>query len=48
MHYDSLNFSEIAFSYANLDDLEHLFQLRHLGITGKFPYVYQMTKFRYN
>ena len=29
-------------------DLEHLFQLRHLGIMGKFSYVYQMTKFGNN
>ena len=29
-------------------DLEHLFQLRHLGIMGKFSHVYQMTKFGYN
>ena len=29
-------------------DLEHLFQLRHLGIMDKFSHVYQMTKFGYN
>ena len=29
-------------------DLEHLFQLRHLGIMGKFSHVYQMIKFGYN
>ena len=48
MHHDLLKFSAIAFSHMqNLDDLEHLFQLRHLGIMGKFPYLYQMTKFGY-
>ena len=29
-------------------DLEHLFQLKHLGMMGKFSYVYQMTKFVHN
>ena len=29
-------------------NLEHLFQLIHLGIMGKFSHVYQMKKFGYN